>query len=329
MKPNYFHTKPSSFSETVELVENYVRAEIRQESKDKQLYYHTLDHALAVKRRAGIIFNAIKTTLASKYSNDELERLESLISLCGLAHDMVQVFESSPEHLPRKRVNGQSEMETTNKLLKFIQEFNRELADCNLNSTILFSDRDRQIIQDAIAATICQHDSQAGKKNYTFSPYSIYQPYLYQSQSKISIVGSIIALADLGTLGMDGVEKYVRDGILVFLEDNPIYENLILNCNAQIDSHNYYANTLTDDIIKAKLLNMTKFMVTFACERKARFELEIAGFCAQARQILREGVFVYLNQESIAKIQATIPTKDNVSLEELLSFFCLPKNDNI
>ncbi|HEY9771853.1 MAG TPA: hypothetical protein V6C71_25700 [Coleofasciculaceae cyanobacterium] len=319
MKQNHRDKKPSSFAETVQLVESYVRAEIIQETKDKRLYYHNLDHALAVKRRANNIFQEIKIVLSQDNSDEELERLENLINLCGLAHDMVQLFDPpSAANQPRKRQVGLSETETANKLLQYIQNLNQELAAGDLNHSILFSDLDRQIIQDAIAATICDRDPQAGKAEYTFSPNSIYQPYLYNRQPKISIVGSIIALADLGALGMEGIENYIQDGILVFLEDNPDLEDLILNC----DRSNYF----DDDIIKARLLAMTRFMISLAYERQARFELEISEFAPQARQILRDKIFIGFNQENMAKITAIMPTQDNISLQELINFFCLNKN---
>lgn len=326
MKQNYWNKKPSSFAETVQLVENYVQAEIRQETKDKQLFYHTLDHALAVKRRASSIFQAIKSALAQEISADELKRLESLVNLSALAHDMVQLFDSSTQvNQPRKRLTGLSETETANKLLRYIQNLNQELTAYDLKSAILFSDRDQQIIQDAIAATVCCHDPQAGIANYTFSAHSLYQPYLYESQPKISIVGSIIALADLGTLGMEGVDKYIQDGILVFLEDNPNYEELIVDCN----SHKYEPQTgfgMSDgNLIRKKLLAMARFMVSFAYERKARFEREISGFSPQVRQTLRDQVFIYLSQATLEKVEAVVPTHKNVSLEELIDFFCLPK----
>lgn len=326
MKQNYCHQQPTSFAETVQLVETYVRAEIIQETRDKQLCYHTLDHALAVKRRASSIFQAIQPTLAKNLSADELKRLESLINISALAHDMVQLFDSSTLlGQPRKRLSGLSETETANKLLKYIQNLNQELTTSDLKPSILFSDLDQQIIQDAIAATICRYDSPARIVNYKFSNHSIYQPYLYESQPKISIVGSIIALADLGTLAMDGVEKYIRDGILVFLEDHPHYQELILNGNSQIYNLQSCSGLWDSNLLKTKLLAMARFIVSFAHERKARFELEIAGFSPQIRQTLREEVFIYLSQANIKKIEAVVPTNTNVSLEELIDFFSLSK----
>jgi len=326
VKKNYWNKKPSSFAETVQLVENYVQAEIRQETKDKQLFYHSLDHALAVKSRASSIFQAIKSFLAQEISAAELKRLEDLINLSALAHDMVQLFDpSTPVNQSRKRLTGLSETETANKLLKYIQDLNRQLTTSDPTSAILFSDRDQQIIQDAIAATVCQHNSQVDIANDTFSAPSIYQPYLYQSQPKISIVGSIIALADLGTLGMEGADQYIQDGILIFLEDNPNYEGLIMDCNSQKYEPKTGCDLPDKNLVRNKLLTMAQFMVSFAHDRKARFEWEISGFSPQVRQTLRDQVFIYLSQETISQIEAVIPTHQNASLAELIDFFYLPK----
>lgn len=317
MTQKYWEKKPTSFKEMVQLVEKYLEAEIVRETKDKQLYYHNLNHALAVKRRANSIFQAIKPALSQNHSLQELTRLESLINICGLAHDMVQVFEPTPPNFSRKRLSGLSETETANKLLRYIQELNQALLTEKSASTCLFSDREQQIIRDAIIATICIQDPQGSKTKTTFFDYSIYQPYLYDPQTKISLVGSIIALADLGALGMDGVEAYIQDGILVFLEDNPHLLELVLSC--------YCPNSLPQDITKAKLLTMARFIVDLAHERQARFEQEIAGFMPQMRQILRNQVFIYLNQDSINQVKTLVPNQSSASLSELISFFCSNK----
>ena len=321
---NYRDRKLSSFADTVQLVEKYVRKEIIHEAQHKQLYYHNLYHALAVKRRAKQIFRQIKPVLSQHKSAAEIERLGLLIDLCGLAHDMVQLFEPDTDaDRPRKRKPGLSERETANKLLRYIEQLNQELnATANFeDSSVLFSDRDCKIIRDAIEATICMRDPLAGKVDYTFSPYSIYQPYLYESQSKTSIVGSILALADLGTLGMEGVDSYVQDGILVFLEDNLNFKDLILNCDfSQCETSSPCC--LEKSVIESKLLAMTRFMVNLAYERLARFELEISGFNREMRQILRDRVFIYLTPENMQQVAAKIPTQDDVSLSKLVKFFC-------
>lgn len=353
MKQNYGGKTPGSFTETVQLVEEYVRAEVVKETKTKQLYYHTLDHAEAVKSRANNIFQAIKPVLLQSYSEPELTRLEDLTNLCGLAHDMVQLFDpSTAPDKPRRRPAKMSEAATAEKLLSYIQNLNHQLSSKVSDPKVLFEDRDRQIIQDAIDATVCLPDPQADRPDFKFSANSIYQPYLYNSQPKVSLVGHIIALADLGTLGMEGIDRFVKDGILIFLEDNLEFEELVLHCNI----HKYLTSdspenndVLTQknrasgrpsqrniatqkisqkqrDQINAKLLGMTRFMLNLAHDRYARFETEIAHFSPAARQILRDHVFVYLNQENIKNVEQIIPTHKNVELLELMNFFCLDSN---
>ena len=320
MKQDYWGKKPNSFADTVQLVENYIQQEITQEVRDKRLYYHNLDHALAVKRRANYIFQQIVPVLSQNKSFAEIERLESLVEISGLAHDMVQIFESTTTaDFSRKRPVGVSEIKTANKLLKYIQKLNRELAAYQIDPSITFSDRDCQIIRDAILATICTRDPLAGKVDYTFSPYSIYQPYLYNSQPKISIVGSIVALADLGALGMDGVENYLQDGISIFWEDNPDLRDWLADRDRSDNDANY-PNDESKAIVE-KMLATTQFMVNLAYERKARFELEISGFDEQIRQILRDRVFIHFTRENIRKIEAMVPTQDNTSLSQLSDFF--------
>ena len=264
--------KPSSFAETVRLVEDFVKQEVVRETDDKQLYYHTIDHAIAVKRRANTIFQAIKST--SSTIPAELNRLESLIKLCALAHDMVQQFSLSENsentNIPRQRTPGVSETATVKKLFEYIENLNQTLLASGADPSIIFSDQDLAMIEDAILATVCDLDPQAGKTIYSFSAHSIYQPYLYDSQPRVSIIGKIIALSDLGTLGIDGVDSFITEGILVFIEDNLDLKNLILNCD--------YPNPPNQEPIRIRLLNMTRFIVSLARERKARFELEIAGF---------------------------------------------------
>jgi len=321
MTQKYWSQKPTSFAETVELVERYVRGEIIKEVKDKQLYYHNLNHALGVKRRAKQIFLAIKPVLAENHSLPELNRLEALIGICGLAHDMVQIFEATPPNQSRQRKPGLSEKSSADKLLQYIQKLNRALVAEKLDCSVLISDREQQILQDGIVATICIPDPPENSQNHVFDHQSIYQPYLYDPQAKISIVGSIIALADLGALGIEGVEAYIQDGILVFLEDNPYLKDVVVDCS--------FSDNPQPDELRKKLLAMAGFIVDLAYERQARFELEIAGFETQIRQILRSQVFVHLNQASIKLVQNSIPHQSNASLAELVDFFCSRKTTSI
>jgi hypothetical protein len=312
-------TIPTTFAETVQLVENYVIEEIKQETQQKQLYYHTLDHALAVKRRAKIIFRAIAPVLDFPTQPIELNRIENLIALCAISHDMVQQFETvTIPHAPRKRLAGISERATATKLITYIQSLNHTLLTKNTDPSVRFRDLDLEILSDAIAATICTRDPLGGKTNYSLTANSIYQPYLYNPPSQQSIVGQVIALADLGTLGMEGVEIYLREGVLILLEDNPDLVPLIFNPNNAISFEPEQI-----DAIKKRLLYMARFIVNLARERQLRFEKEIESFNPDAQNILEEQVFKYLTPENIKKVEELTPTDDTTSLKELLIFFSI------
>jgi hypothetical protein len=304
---NHEATKiPSSFSETVQLVENYALEQIQQQTRQKQLYYHTVTHAIAVKRRAKIIFQAIRPSLETENNSHQLNRLANLIDLCAITHDLVQEITPAIEpHTARKRPFRISELATIDKLTEYITALDRQLTQQNIDDSAKFNHSDLQIITEAIAATICE-----------LAPNSIYQPYLYNSPPKISLVANIIALADLGTLGMEGIKPFIHEGILIFLEENPDLVELIIN---RSDRENIREED--NQITKQRLLNMTRFMVDLARDRCLRFKQEITSFPEVAQQILQEQIFKYLKLDTIHQIEKLTPIDDHHNLEELLNFF--------
>jgi hypothetical protein len=301
-----WHQVPNSFADTVLLVENYVLGEIARETELKQLYYHTVDHALAVKRRAKTIFQALNTSLRENYDLIEIERLENSLDLCAVVHDMVQEFSPSPSHQSRQRCFGVSEKATIDKAIEYLQNLNRKLLTDRFNPNIMFTDIDLQLVRESISATICRYD----RKNK-----SIYQPYLYQTQKPLSIAAKIIALADLGTLGMDGIEAYLHESKLIFAEDRPALASIILHpetlTSSELNSQFYREE------VEPQLVKMIQSIVTFARERYRRFELEISSFNERDRQILRNKVFHHLNSKTIEKIELLLTNKNRTAIELL------------
>lgn len=308
---------PNSFAEMAKLVENFALQEIRQETKQKQLYYHTVAHAYGVKRRANLIFQALKPIFESSIEPINLSRLNSLINICAVTHDMVQEFIPPDQlHAPRKRPMGISERATIAKLTNYIEKLNQKYYQAGVNNSAIFTDADIQIIQEAIKGTVCIYGNNS---------HCIYQPHLYNQREKLSITARIIALADLGTLGIEGVKAYLQEGVLVFLEDNPdVVQMLLTQKNTRSQSKlNLTQNKqlIPDKNLRERLLQTTRFMVNFAKDRKKRFPEEIAGFTANGKYILQNQVFKYLNSTTIQEIENLTPTVDDVSLSELLSFF--------
>ncbi len=302
---------PSTFAEAIGLVNNFARQEMHKESEQKQLYYHNIEHINGVERRANQIFQAIKPywekSLSSESAPDYLARMELLLNLCAIAHDMVQEFVPQTQpHTTRKREAGVSETATIDKLMAYIKNLNERLSQHNPHSAALFNDSDLQIITGAIEATICLYDP---------ADASIYQPDLYNPDKDVSIVARIIALADIGGLGMEGIEAYNQEGSVLFLEENPDIIPIILNSDL-----NSYPQDLRENI-RERMLRRAKFQINFAKGRVARYPREVEGLPADAIPVLTEEVFKYLNQETIKELQSTTPTADDTTLEKLIEFF--------
>ena len=309
MKNENLAQLPDSFQEAVAMVKNFALLEIQRESKEKQLYYHNCEHAYAVQQRADIIFKALEP-FAKATNPTSLTRIKHLIDICAIAHDMVQEFlPDNPLHTPRKRKPGASEAATISKLIDYIERLKKTSNNQKSNDNILFNDSDLQIIEEAIKATICLYD---------FEDNSIYQPYLYSTDKKISLPARIIALADIGSLGIEGIEAYFKEGSLIFLEENPDIIPIILN-------KEYNNQPELSENSRQRLLQRARFQVDFARGREARFPREVEGLPGGAISVLKNKVFKFLNQDTIKKIESITPTTDNTTLEELIEFFALKK----
>lgn len=283
-----------SLTDCIEKVKAVSLQEFDRQIQFHQLYYHTRDHIAQVQRRSQLIFSVIRSDL----SVDEIEQIERLLDLCVIAHDMIQVFEAqSQPHMPRQRSRGVSETATLDRLLDYLD------AEC---STAL-TDVDRSIIRSAINATICTYDSQA---------QAIYQAEL--DQPTLPIVARILALADLGALGIDGIAMYNREGSLLFLEENlDVIPLLKTNVIEQLET----TDPVLAENIRQRLLKRCRFQVNLAKSRLARFEHEVTGFPKTAIEKLQTQVFQYLNVATVEELEAMTPISDRASMIELLKFF--------
>ncbi len=284
----------TSIAECVDKIKAFALQEFDRQIQFHSLYYHTRDHIDQVQRRSRFIFEAIRSEL----EDSSIERIELLLDLCVTAHDMIQIFETQTQpHTARQRSPGVSETATIDQLFSYM--------DSHCLTTL--TEIDRATIRSAIEATICAYDPQE---------QAIYQPAL--DQPSLSIVARILALADLGALGIDGIAMYNREGSLLFLEENLDVIPLFLTEEVeQLET----TNPLLAENIRQRLLKRCRFQVNFAKSRLARFEHEIEGFPKPAIEKLRRDVFKYLNPATVQAVEATTPISDRASLKELLQFF--------
>ncbi len=309
---------PNNFEEAVLMIQKFAVGEVKKEVEKKQLYFHNYAHAEAVKRRAEIIFKAIEPfwgKICYEPALMDIKRAKYLIDICAASHDMVQEFLplTSPQ-TARQRESGVSETATINKLINYIKQLNQRYIAQNPELPALFTSTDLQIIERSIAATICAFDARDN---------SIYQPDLYNSEQQIILSARIIALADIGGLGIDGIPAFLQEGSLILLEENPdivpLIKDFLWKKEYEDDKKQLYEN------LRQRLLKRAKFQINFAKGRYTRLNQELQGLPLEVVCILKEKVFKYLNEETIKIIEALIPTADDTTLEKLIEFFQLDK----
>lgn len=304
---------PTTFAETVAQVRSFVGKEFDREIAQKQLYYHNWEHVHHVLRRADVLFQTIVPdwSLDSQISPSELERNKLLLDLCVVAHDLVQTFLPLAEpHSPRRRESGVSEMISIDKLVSYIESLNHQLQEHSYRAA-MFSIDELRLIREAIKCTIC---------SYSIEEQAIYQPRLYDGSYPISYLSRILALADIGSLGMDGLAVYNWEGSLVFLEENLDFVPFLRNqsiYHLQVDNPELYEN------LRQRLLRRARFQVHFARSRLSRTPQELDAFPGKATPMLLKTVFQHLSPATIQEVEQTTPTDEQTSMEELLEFFRL------
>lgn len=324
-QPGNYTQLPKSFKEAVRRVEKFALMETHKSAHQKQLYYHNCAHVHGVKQRAAKIFQAIVPFLNEKLDSQtgqaQLRRMKQLIALSAVAHDMVQEFiPQTQPGTPRLRESGVNEAATISKLIVYIEELNQQILKQHPNSTAIFTESDIQTLKEAIEATVCLFDPSDG---------SLYQPLLYNPEKEISLTALILALADLGTLGIEGIAAYNEEGSLIFLEENPdiisvLWDGKIERIVLEYDTRDKEKYELYEGI-RQRLLKRARFQVNFAKGRFSRFDREVERLSAETIQVLKAEVFKYLNQEIIQKVETLTPTKDETTLQELIEFFQLEK----
>ena len=309
---------PINFEQAVSMIKEFAFAEVVKEAQKKQLYFHNYAHAEAVRRRAEIIFNAIEPfwhKICHEPASWDSYRAKYLIDICAASHDMVQEFLplKSPQ-TARQRESGVSENATISKLVDYIKNLNQKFIAQNPGDSPLFTQGDLEIIRKSISATICLFDTEDN---------SIYQPDLYNSEQHIALNARIIALADIGGLGIDGIPAYFQEGSLILLEENPDLIPLIKEFLAKEEDNSN--NDEAYENLRQRLLKRAKFQISFAKGRYTRLNKELEGLPQEVVSVLKEKVFKYLNEQTIQKIETLTPTADDTSLKKLIEFFELGK----
>lgn len=302
---------PVCFKDSVDLMIGYVRHQMAQQAADKLLYFHNFNHVQGVRRRAELLFDVVRphwqAELNQLHDPLDLERMRHLLSLAAIAHDLIQDFLPLEPWQARRRAKGVSEQATIETLLTAIAELNADLQrEQPHNPDLQFSPADCDVLAEAITATICEFDPR---------DQAIFQPYLYSDQEK-SPIAIILALADIGALGMEGIAAFRQEGREIFLEENPDFVPLVLHPE---ELAQYPATTA--ETLRQTLLSRARFQIGFAQGRCNRLQIETRDLPRQAHHTVRTEVFAYANAATLNELRATTPTAEETSLKELLTFF--------
>lgn len=262
--------------------------ELAPGAKDK-LSFHNTEHTQGVIGRTEKILKA----LGASEKDVELGRLAAAF------HDTVQGWEEnvvddgSNKKSVRKRFAGDNESKSAEEAVSFMEGVNGELGQP------IFSGEDEERMKEAIAATIPGFNSEKS---------TVMQPNL---SAESSPVARALALADLGTAGMEGPDSYLAEGDKLFREENLDIMDALSKPEGLTDDQKEYFRT--------RMVNWSKFQSKFAKGRKELLDSELAGLPEQGKEAVKELFSKF--DDSILAAEQVAAVREKMGFSELLTEF--------
>ncbi len=261
-----------------------------------RLAFHNTKHTKDVIRRFDAIIDAVKQSDPALYD----KRTHDVGRFAAAHHDTVQNWEAVPttNELPngeifikiiRKRFGGANEKESTDGALAIMDEINEEVG------SEIFTEEDRAIVGGGHEATVPGFNPEKG---------TVIQPNLNEQSSLIT---RAIALADLGTAGMDGPEHFLPEGDALFREENIDIEEAV--------KHPETISPQQKEFFRERMLGWSAFQEKFAAGRSALLEEELQPLPEASRAVI-EKLFDKFN-DSIQAAHAQAEQRKTLTFEEL------------
>ena len=258
--------------ETAALLKVQERFDFNENMIDR-LPFHNSRHTKDVIRRTDMVLTAIREAAPGLID----EKTRSLGRFAGAFHDTIQKYEESrmidgaQEKIMRKRFTVKNERASADEAVEFLEKSDKD-ADSEL-----FSAEDLETVRRAIDVTVPGFDPEKG---------TVIQPNLTEQSA---IIERAVALADLGTSGMDGPDAYIIEGRDLFREENldifRAFEKLGENPGANPE------RDLPPDKVeyfKKRMLAWSAFQAKFAEGRKLKLEDELSGLPEEAKGAVRK-----------------------------------------
>ena len=276
-----------------------IRERFEQSSeKENNLEFHNTRHTKDVIRRTALILETIQQYAPDAVSDKDI----ALGKIAAAFHDVVQNWEANPlpNKIIRKRFIKDNELASAEEARAFLEQENQKAEGT-------FTSEDLGVIEEAIRGTIPDWEP----KNNT-----VFQPNLTEQSSLIT---RALALADIGTAGMDGAEMFLREGDALFREENLD----IVRTLQQSESITEEQKTR----FRERLLQWTQIQPTFASGRKMLLQQELQGIPLEAIPAVQK-LFEKFD-ESILAAKNRVEERNTMSFDDLVVDMGFIKPSNV
>lgn len=230
----------------------------------QNLPFHNVEHTEGVIRKTALLLRAMRAE----------ERKVQLGRLAAAFHDTKQAWEPNPGpdgKVMRKRFAGTNEQASAAEAVAWMQQYPE-----------VFTEEDYALVTVAIMATVPGWDPEAK---------TVYQPNLKTDSHPVV---RAVALADLGTGGIDGRE-FIKEGDPIFREEN-------LDIAAAIRAAKKQSDISADrqQAYKTRMLGWSRSQAGFVRGRKQRLELELGNLDTFLKDRVRSILFHHFGEAAQA-----------------------------
>ncbi len=276
------------------IIEDGIELALQQVAKEP-LAFHNVDHTRSVIHR----FERIIAFLKKEHVDAGPERALQLGKLGAAFHDTVQDFTESTEieqetadgapnpfagheKIMRKRATIDNERASAERAIAYMREVNKTKPNT-------FTAEDEDTLRKQVDMTIPDFDPEAG---------TVIQPRL-DEHSPSSVIERALALADLGTAGMEDPETFVSEGSSIFRE-----ENMDIRDALYAQKQGLAIDPKNKEYYRYRMLKWSRFQPVFAAGRKNMLNKEIGCFPETVQQKLKEEIFARFDASIEAATEA-------------------------
>jgi hypothetical protein len=288
------HSVPAPFQERfvqdgIQEAQSLIRSrfELAPPEKEDNLDFHNIQHTEDVIRRTENILRAIQRVTVHVVSEKDI----ALGRLAAAFHDVVQEWKEQEAQgkTLRQRFIGKNEEASADEAIAFLDREASGQADQGL------SEEDFEIVAEAIRGTV---------PGFSMEKKTVIQPNITEQSS---LVARALALADIGTAGMDGAENFLREGDALFREEN-------LDIMRALRNQEELSNEVKEGY-RNRMIAWSKFQPIFAKGRQELLDEELRGLPLGADVAIKKLFNTF--DESISASARRGEERESMSFDEL------------